>query len=412
MADTRSPAPPEAKPEAEAETDYPSIAVLPLNNMCDDPAQEFFADGITEDIITELARFSGPSVIARNSTFTYKGQPVKIQDVGRDLGAQYVVEGSVRRAGNRVRISVQLIDSATGKHVWAERYDRELEDIFDLQDEITRTIVAVLPGRIEADRAERATRATPAYMAAYDYLMRGKILHHNVTAEDNAEAVRNLNKAIELEPNYAHAHAWKACTLGQAWARGFETGLGDDVMDHALASLDRAYALDHSDPECHRLMAGVTIIQNDLQKAEEHEERGLALSPNNDLIVVQKGELLTWTGHGDEGAGWVEKAMKLNPFHPARYWTHLGRARFVARRYADALEVLKKNTAPDCGAYALMAASAAYLGEDARAKTYADKVLEVEPQFTVTECVQGLHYQNETDRDHHRQGLLKAGLPA
>lgn len=405
------PAPePQSATKPEPDATLPTIAVLPLDNMCDGPEQEFFADGITEDIITELARFSGLSVIARNSTFTYKGRPVKIQDVGRDLGAQYVVEGSVRRAGTRVRITVQLIESETGKHVWAERYDRELKDIFDLQDEITRTIVAVLPGRVEADRAERATRRPPADMAAYDYLVRGKVHHHNFTATDNAEALRNLNKAIELDPNLADAHAWKACTLGQAWVRGYDTGL-DDIMAHARVAVGKAYALDESGPECHRLLGAIAIIEGDFEKAQEHQARGLALSPNHDLIVVQNGELLTWMGHGDEGAEWIEKGMRLNPFHPGRYWSHLGRARFVGRHYAEALEALKKNTAPDTNTFALMAACAAYLDDDARAKSYAAKVLDCEPQFSVTEYMNGQHYQNATDRDHHRAGLLKAGLP-
>lgn len=141
------------------------------------------------------------------------------------------------------------------------------------------------------------------------------------------------------------------------------------------------------------------------------QERGLALSPNYDLIVVQQGELLTWTGHGEEGAEWVDKAMRLNPFHPARYWTHLGRAHFVAHHYTEALDALKKNTMPDCGAYALMAASAAYLGDDARAQSMAANVLRVEPNFTITECMKGLPYQNQSDHDHHRDGLIKAGLP-
>ena len=388
----------------------PTIAVLPLENMSSDPEQEFFADGITEDIITELSRFSGLAVIARNSTFTYKGQAVKIQDVGRDLGAHYILEGSVRRAGKRVRITVQLIDSETGKHVWAERYDRDLEDIFDLQDEITQAIVAVLPGRVEADRAVRAKRTPLADLAAYDYLMRGKIHHHNATAVDNAEALMNLNKAIELDPNYAHAHAWKACVLGQAWVRGYHTGL-DEVMPHARAALKKAYSLDESDPECHRLLAAIALIEKDFEKMREHQDRGLTLSPNYDLIVVQQGELLTWTGHGEEGAEWIEKAMRLNPFHPERFWNHLGRARFVARHYEKALGALKKNTAPTPGTYALIAACAAYLGDDALAKSYAAKVLEAEPQFTVAEHMKSLPYENASDQDHHREGLIKAGLP-
>ncbi len=388
----------------------PTIAVLPLNNMSGDSEQEFFADGITEDIITELSRFSNLSVIARNSTFTYKGQAVRIQDVGRDLGAQYVVEGSVRRAGNRVRITVQLIDSETGKHVWAERYDRDLEDIFALQDEITKTIVAILPGRVEAAHVERAKRTPPANMAAYDYLIRGKIHHHNATAEDNAEALRNLNKAIEIDPNYAHAHAWKACVLGQAWVRGYDIGL-DDIMAHGKVALKKAYSLDESDPECHRLLAAVYLLQRDFDKVTYHQERGLALSPNYDLIVVQQGELLTWLGRGDEGAEWVRKAMQLNPFHPERYWSHLARALFVARHYEEALDGLKKITAQDAAVLALMAVCHAHMGDEVEAQAKGAEALRLQPDFTISSHLNRLFYKNESDLDHHRDALIKAGLP-
>ncbi|HEX4235673.1 MAG TPA: adenylate/guanylate cyclase domain-containing protein, partial [Caldimonas sp.] len=190
--------------------DKPSIAVLPFNNMSGDSEQEFFADGITEDIITELSRFRELFVISRNSSFKYKGKAVEVQKFARELGVQYVVEGSVRKVGQRVRITVQLIDATTDRHLWAERYDRELEDIFAIQDEVTSAIVATLPGRVEAAARDRASRLTTDNLAAYECVLTGKVLHHRGNREDNARAQRLLQRAIELDPNYAHAHAWKA----------------------------------------------------------------------------------------------------------------------------------------------------------------------------------------------------------
>src|SRR5690606_38732193 len=176
-----------------ASTDKPSIAVLPFINMSGDREQEFFADGITEDIQTELSRFRELFVISRNSVFVYKGKAVNIQRIARGLGVQYVVEGSVRKAGNRVRVSVQLIDAETDRHVWAERYDRELEDIFAIQDEVTSAIVATLPGRIAAAAHDRVQRKTTSNMAAYEYVLAGRLLHHQATKEANTEALRLLD---------------------------------------------------------------------------------------------------------------------------------------------------------------------------------------------------------------------------
>src|SRR5262249_43305297 len=193
---------------ASAAAKQPSSAVVPLANMSGDPEQEFFADGLTEDIITELSRFHDLLVISRNSTFVYKGKAVKVQDVAKEFAVDYVLEGSVRKASGRVRVTVQLIDAETDRHIWAERYDRELEDIFAIQDEMTRAIVATLPGRVEAATHDRAKRKPTDNMAAYECVLAAKVLHHRSTRDDNAEAQRLLDRALALDPNYAHAHAW------------------------------------------------------------------------------------------------------------------------------------------------------------------------------------------------------------
>jgi len=392
--------------------DRPSIAVLPFNNMSGDPEQEFFADGITEDLITELSRFRELFVISRNSSFKYKGKPVDVQKFARELGVQYVVEGSVRKAGNRVRITVQLIDAESDHHLWAERYDRELADIFAIQDEVTRTIVAILPGRVEAAARDRAARKPTDNMAAYECVITGKVLHHRSNREDNARARRLLERAIQLDPSYAHAHAWKACVLGQSWVYGWCADR-QATFDEVIEELRIALSLDDNDSDVHRVLAASSLTQGQHERALYHQQRALNLNPNDDLIVVQQGELLSWMGQVDEGIEWIRKAMRLNPYHPERFWNHLGRAQFIGRRYAEAIESFRRITQPDFTHHAFLAACHAYLGNEEQAKEHARQVLAREPKFSVNGYIEALrHYQRAADREHHREGLLKAGLPA
>jgi len=389
----------------------PSIVVLPFLNMSGTPDQELFADGLTEDILTELSRFRDLFVISRNSSFKYKGKTVNVQQVARELGVQYVLEGSVRRAGNRVRVTAQLIDGETDRHIWAERYDRDLEDIFAIQDEVTSAIVATLPGRVEAASRDRATKKPTASMAAYECVLAGKTLHHRSTKADNAEAQRMLARAIELDPKFAHAHAWKGCVLGQAWTYGWCEDR-DAVWAEVAGELETALALDDNDSDVHRILAALNVARGDLDRATHHEDRALVLNPNDDLIVVQQGEILTWLGRPEEGIDWIKKAMRLNPYHPERYWHHLGRAYFVARRYREAIEAFQRISTPDHLAYAFLAASNAQAENDGAARNCVQEVLRRQPEFKVESYLTTLHYKNETDLEHHRLALLKAGLPA
>ena len=404
------------KGAAPAAASLPSIAVLPFDPMSNDPEQEYFADGVIEDIITELSRFPGLFVIARNSTFVYKGRATKVQDVANDLGVRYVVEGSVRRAGDRVRISAQLIDAATGNHVWAERYDRDIEDIFALQDEIAQTIAATLPGRVEAADLEHAKRKPPENLAAYDYVMRAKIHHHHGTREDNAFAQEMIQKAVELDPQYAHAWAWRACIQGQTFMRGWASR--EEVWERIVSWLQMAQSLDDNDSECHRILAAVYLQDKQHDKTWHHQEKALSLTPAYDLVVVQQGELLTWMGQPEEGAEWVGKAMRLNPYHPERFWGHLGRAHYGAERYADAYDAFKHITTMDETACAYMVACQAHMakgegaGDGAGTKAEVKQLLELSPDFAVGGFVERMPYSRETDRVRLREGLLSAGLPA
>jgi adenylate cyclase len=388
----------------------PSIAVLPFVNMSGDPEQEFFADGLTEDIITELSRFRQLLIISRNAVFVHKGKPIKAQQIAREFGVDYVVEGSVRKAADRVRVTVQLIDGETETHLWAERYDRKLEDIFAIQDEVTAAIAATLFGRVEAARHERVQRKHTGNMAAYEYVLAGKVLHHRSNRDANAEALRLLERAIELDPNYAHAHAWKACVVGQTFVNGWCTN-SEAALGIVSEELKTALALDDNDADVHRILAALKLNFNEIDKAVYHQERALTLNPNSDLIVVQQGELLTWLGRPEEGIEWIRRAMRLNPYHPERFWSHLGRAQYTARLYADAIASYSKLTAPDHNQHAFLAAASAQLGNRTAASAHAREVLQRQPAFTVQELLKTLHYWRPSDTEHVREGMLKAGLP-
>ncbi|TYO63279.1 adenylate/guanylate cyclase domain-containing protein [Bradyrhizobium hipponense] len=389
----------------------PSIAVLPFANMSGDPEQEFFADGLTEDIITELSRFHDLLVISRNSTFVYKGKAVKVQDIGREFAVDYVIEGSVRKAGGRVRVTVQLIDAETDRHIWAERYDRELQDIFAIQDEMTRAIAATLPGRVEAATHDRTKRKPTDNMAAYECVLAAKLLHHRSTREDNAQAQMLLNRALAMDPNYAHAHAWKACVLGQCWIYGWCADR-DATFEQVASELETALALDDNDADVHRILAALNLTRHDYERATYHQERALALNPNYDLVVVQQGELLTWLGLPEEGIDWIKKAMRLNPYHPERFWSHLGRAYYCAEKYADAAEAFSRITRADYTHHAFLAATFAQMNNAVAAGAHAAEVLKREPGFSVAAHLATLHYKREVDRQRHEAGLIRAGLPA
>jgi adenylate cyclase len=388
----------------------PAIAVLPFDNMSGDPEQEYFADGITEDLITELARFQNLVVIARNSTFTYKGKATRIKDVARDLGVHYVVEGSVRRAGNRVRVTVQLIESKSEKHVWAERYDRELTDIFEIQDEVTKAIIGALPSRLEAADIERIKRKPPQDLAAYDYVLRSKILHHQGTKEANAEALQVLDKAIEVDPDYAQAYAWKACTLRQAILRGYAEE-PDAFNAQRIENAEKALALDENDMECLRILCEIHMEQEDLDKAEHYHDRAFALNPNDPRMLAQRGELMVWLGRPEEGVEWVQRAMQLDPFGANGFAHLLGRALRADRRYEDAITAYKQVRTVRYQHHAEIAACYAATGNDHEAAKQKAEILRLNPEFSTEKYVASLSYKNAADREHLRDALRGADLP-
>ena len=391
--------------------DKPSIAVLPFDNMSEVSDDIYFADGIAEDIIAELSRYPDLFIVARNSSFTYRGKAVRVGDVARELGVRYVLEGSVRRSGNRVRVNAQLIDATNGNHLWAQRFDRNLEDLFSVQDEVTQSIVAVLPERVQAAAFEAASRKTSNSLDAYDHLLRGKYCHHLETLEANSEAEAHFDRSIDLDPRFASAFAWKACTLGQAWNNEFRPRT-PELFQEMIQLVEHAASLDENDTECHRIMCRIALIQAKYAKSDYHLERALVLNPNDPRLVVQRGINLTFLGNPAAAIPWIETAMRLDPFSAHRYYLDLVRALFMDRRPAEAVAVLERTTRQHWEHYLWAAASNAALNEKAAALEAAQGAIMLRPQLSIASYVDGrFKWKRSEDRARLREALARAGLP-
>jgi adenylate cyclase len=388
----------------------PSIALLPFDNMSDASEDVYFADGIAEDIITELSRYPDLFVAARNSSFTYRGKAVLVTDVARELGVHYVLEGSVRRAGNKIRISAQLIEGTSGRHLWAQRYDRGLEDVFAVQDDVTQSIVAVLPARVEAAALERASRKTGNSLDAYDCLLRGKYCHHLETPQANREAEAHFDHAIGLDPRLAPAYAWKACTLGQAWGGEFRPRT-PDLFQQIVQLVEYAASLDDNDSECHRIMCRIALVRGQFAKSEHHLERALALNPNDPRLVVQRGINLTFSGEPGSAVPWIELAMRLDPFSAHRYYLDLARALFMANRPAEAIIVLERNSRSHWEHYLWVAACYTAADEEAAALRAGQAATNLRPELTVRSYVDfRFRWKRAEDKARLHDALARAGL--
>jgi len=393
--------------------DKPSIAVLPFDNMSDDPKQEYFSDGITEDLITDLSKISGLFVIARNSTFTYKGKPVKVQQVAEDLGVRYVLEGSVRKAGDKVRINAQLVDATTGHHLWAERFDGTLGDIFSLQDRFTQKIVAALAVKLTADDESLLARRGTDNVEAYDAFLQG-LEHHNLnTREDVVKAVEYLKKAIELDPDFARAHAQLASTYQLIITRRWDVDLGwTDARSLRWKHLQ--IAMENPTPLALRTSAKFRLYRRQYDEAIAETERAIALDPNDADSYWSMGFVLTYAGRSAEAVDPFKTAMRLNPYYPGWYPYFLGVAQYCLERYEEAATSQERafKVDPNSSAWWL-AAAYAQLGRGQEAADALAKYIEkrgwglplVESTFRYQP------FKNQSDLDRFAEGLVKAGLP-
>jgi adenylate cyclase len=391
--------------------DKPSIAVLPFVNMSGDAEQEYFSDGITEDLITDLSKISGLFVIARNSVFTYKGRAVKVDQVGQDLGVRYVLEGSVRKSGGRIRISAQLVDANTGGHLWANRYDRDLKDIFELQDEVTQKIVTSLAVKLTDREQDRLAHKDTANLEAYDYTLRGLEYYFLFREEANAEARKLFQKAIELDSEYALAHSRLGWTYLRAWSLGWTED--PKSLEQAFKMGQRAIALDETLPDAQSLLGEVYLWRKEHDHAIAALERSISLEPNNAEALADLANILSWAGRPDESVGLVKKAMRFNPVSPVHYLWVLGHAYYLKARYDETIATFKIviQRQPDfLPAHAFLAASFIELGQEDEAYAEAEEVRRIIPNYSGTYYAKILPYKNQADTERLFAALRKAGL--
>ncbi|QIG51003.1 adenylate/guanylate cyclase domain-containing protein [Nordella sp. HKS 07] len=396
--------------------DRPSIAVLPFQNMSGDPEQEYFADGMVEEIITALSRMRWLFVIARNSSFVYKGRAVDVKQIGRELGVRYVLEGSVRKAGNKVRITGQLIDSTTGAHLWADRFDGTVEDVFDLQDQVTQNVVAAIAPKLEQPEIERSRRKPTGSLDAYDYYLRGLSALHQWTKVACAEALVHFHRAIELDPGFASAYGMAARCYSMRKVCGWvEDAAKEAVEADRLAR--RASELGKDDAVA-LAAAGIALgfVVEDLDRARELVDRATALDPNMAWAWLWSAWIRAWLGEPETAKEYAARALRLSPLdsHRASMFAAMAAGHFLAGSHDEALAWAERAQLEMKGvlfSMALMAASAALAGKLDRAKDALDQIISYHPHFSISMQRQVFPFRRPQDIAKLAEGLRKAGLP-
>ncbi len=412
--DAASPQPTDAS--AKDLPDKPSIAVLPFTNMSGDPEQEYFSDGITEDIITLLSRNRWIFVVSRNSTFTYKDEPADVRAVARELGVRYVLEGSVRKSGDRVRISAQLIDPATTGHVWAERYDRQLDDVFNLQDEVTEAIVGAMESELIDAERQRVTRKPPESLDAWDLYQRGLYCMYQFTKDGFSEARQNFDRSIELDPTFSPAYAASAETRFHDALEGF-TEEPAKILNDALHLAKRAVVLDRKDAIGHFALGRVQSLRREYEESVAELTTALDLNPSFAQAHLGLGFVLTMSDRMQEAIPHLEKAIRLSPRDP-RLWSILNVRAFshhLMGQYEDALEWASKAARqPNAGHWtnAHVVAALGHLGRINEAKAAVKELLQRNPEFSCSFARKYRFYvKSSADVEQYLDGLRKAGLP-
>jgi len=392
--------------------DKPSVAVLPFDNMTGDPEQEFLSDGITEQIITALSKISSLFVIARNSTFTYKGKPIKVQRVSEELGVRYVLEGSFQKSGDRVRITAQLIDAIKGNHLWSETYDRDLKDIFALQDDITKKILTGL--QVKLTRGEQArvwAKGTDNFEAFLKYLQANESFFQ-VNVERNALARQMAKEAIALDPEYASAYALLGKTHLIDLFFGWSASPKDSIRQ-AMALLQKAIALDESSADARSRLGSLYTIVGEHDKAIAEGERAVTLDPNYADAYNRLGLFLRFADRPEEAIPVIKKAMRLNPFPPGLYYSNLGMAYLFTGKCEEAIAECEKALQLETdNLHTHMTTTVAYslCGREEEARATAAGVLRINPKFSCDYVAKRLTYKNQADKDRFIEALRKAGL--
>ena len=393
--------------------DKPSIAVLPFANMSDDAEQEYFSDGMTEDLITDLSKVSALFVIARNSSFAYKGRPVRVQEIGRDLGVRYVLEGSIRKAGNRVRITAQLIDAGSGGHLWAERFDRDLTDIFATQDEVVEKIVRALAVTLTRGEALRLRRRGTNDVDAYESWLRARELLARGTRDATTEARALHRRAIEIDPSFAAPHAGLALAAMSDYVSGWASDPAQ-ALDEAERWARRAVELDEQEPAAHMALGNVQTWRRDLDGALAEFRRMIELDPNNTQAHGSTGLALVYAGRAAEALDCFATARRLDPHHTAMLLHFQAQAHFSLGDDEAAAKLLRERIARNPGTDAsrmLLAACYGHLGRTEDARAVWAELLQVNPGFSLAQRARVLPYKNPGDFDRIVAGLAKAGLP-
>ncbi len=413
-----------AAPPAAAPTSAPeqadvgtaaSIAVLPFDNMSGDPEQEYFSDGISEDIITDLSKIAGLLVIARNSSFAYKGRSIDLRTVGRELGVSNVLEGSIRRAGNRVRITAQLIEAQNGGHLWADRYDRDLTDIFEVQDEVTRQIVGALKIALTPQEEGRLVATTTTNPEAHDnYLRARELLHASVAAREGYLKVQSLlDRALELDPDYADAHAARAMALGFDHLNRWSDD-PDSSLEKARAGAAHAVELAPDEPYGHYVRSVTLGLSGDAEAARAETERALELNPNFAPAHNSRGALMMLSGNPRDAIPSVEKAIRLDPGSGQQYLHFLGLAHLLLGNFETAAATFRERILqfPQTDlSRSFLAATLGHLGEIDEARRIWSELQDINPDYTIDRHLGNLNFQREEDTALIREGLAKAGLP-
>lgn len=394
---------------APALPEKPSIAVLPLLNLSGDPAQDYFSDGITEDIITELSRWRRLAVRSRSASFGYRGGAVDVKQVARELDVRYVVEGSIRRLGERIRITVQLIDAETGSHVWGEKFDRGIEEIFIVQDQVVQTVVSTLSGRIQASDAARARRKPPSSLAAYECVLKCNELPWDDPA--CAEEARRLaEQAIELDPSYGIAHSLLATLSYSRWADGARNSAA--ALEKAYALAIRAVELDASESTCHALLADICAQRRSFERAAHYSCRAVEINPTNQWNAADHGSILVYLGETEEALSWFAKAREIDPyFDEAWYWRIAAIAHMLLNDYAAALSALAHVRVRRYYGAALTAGCHAEMGAMELAKASVVECLDMKRDFSIKQLVSRLPFKIAAHAEQLVSSLRLAGLP-